>query len=56
MDYRVGVAVKLELTVGVAEADAAPDVAIDKVEKILKDHGIEVRRIWWEHYVGLNEY
>ena len=48
--YKVGVTAHLELTVGVGMNEEIPDVAIQKVEQVLADNGITVKRIWWEYF------
>lgn len=54
--YKIGMVVKVEAAGVQGETgDKAKDAALEGLEQILKDHGYEIKRIWWEFFVAETE-
>lgn len=55
-NYKIGMVVKVEATGVPGETgDKAKDAALGVLEQLLKDHGYEIKRIWWEFFVAETE-
>ena len=54
--FKIGMVAKVEVAgVQAATGDKAKDIALEELEQILKDHGYEIKRIWWEFFVAETE-
>ena len=54
--YKIGMVVKVEATgVQGSTGEKAKDAALEELERLLKDHGYDVKRIWWEFFVAETE-
>ena len=54
--YQIGMMVKVVATgVQGSTGEKAKGAALEELERLLKDHGYDVKRIWWEFFVAETE-